>query len=354
MRAATRVVRAAALVAVVTAVWGARPAAAQTSWGLGVLPSGALLFCDRVRETVWRINPDGSRDAAVTGVTCHALVSGPDGAVYGEHTPGDVTEARGVALWRILSTGVREWVVTPTFDPPPGLWLARDEHATFGWDGRGAGSERSAIIRRDQFDSVTTVSGNHRGQRDGNALDASYDNVTGISRAPDDTLVVVDSGNIRRVAADGSVHTEASHVVTDSHRGLTSLPGLWGREEGVATDRDGNAVVVDAAAGRIVHISRTGTVTPIWEPAGWPQRLSGGRWGWRPAGVAMMGTTYYVVDEWMGPALLGGLIGSPRVSQVDRAGHVTRIAAVSDWIVRGALGAFLLIVVSLVASRRQR
>ncbi len=166
--------------------------------------------------------------------------------------------------------------------------------------------------------------------------------------------MIADSGRVRRLTPDGVVATEAQGLITNSTKGLTTLPGLWGREQGVATDPQGNAVIVDPAAGRIVLVARDGRATPLWQPAGWAQRLTGGRWGWRPSGVAMMGATYYVVDEWIGPALLAEFVGSPRVSQVDAQGHVTRIAAIGDWGVRGAALALLLVLLSIVASRRRR
>jgi hypothetical protein len=163
---------------------------------------------------------------------------------------------------------------------------------------------------------------------------------------------VIDNGSIRRIAANGFVVTEALNVVTDSRIGLVNAPGLWAREIGIAADHRSEAVVVDPAAGRVVHIDRGGRAVPIWEPSGWSQRATGGRWGWRPSGVALMGRTYYVVDEWVGPALIADIVGSPRVSQVDDQGRVTKIATVPGWTVR--IGGVLLIVVLLSLLFRRR
>jgi hypothetical protein len=68
----------------------------------------------------------------------------------------------------------------------------------------------------------------------------------------------------------------------------------------------------------------------------------------------MLGRTYYVADEWVGPALIGDIVGSPRVMQVDDAGHVTRVASVPGWTAR--IGGVLLIIVllSLLFRRRQQ
>ena len=328
-------------------------AAAQTSWGIGVLQNGTIFFCDGGRNIVWRISPSGERTVAFAGITCQALVSGPNGAIYGESTPSDLVATRGVGIWEINPAGARAWVMPPTLTPPPGAWLVRDSvDRQYAWAGVGRGGTQSQILRRDPLGDTVVIAGREWGQRDGQAMDAAFGNVTGLALAPDDSLVIVDSGNVRRLSLE-RVTTEARGVVTNSHLGLIGAPGLWGRELGVATDISGAAVVVDPEAGRIVHISRAGHVTPIWEPAGLSQRISGGRWGWRPAGVAMMGTTYYVLDEWMGPALLADLIGSPRLSQVDARGQVTRIVAVGNWTVRAAAMALAVVLLSLVLTRRR-
>ena len=348
-----RIVVAALMIAALHAIAGI--ASAQTSWGLGVLPNGAIFFCDAGRNTVWRINPNGERSAAFTGVTCRAIVSAPNGAVVGEATPSDLSATRGLGIWEINSVGARVWQMPPTLTPPTGMWLVRDtSDRQYAWSGTGRRGPKSEILRRDPLGDTAVFAGGDWGQQDGMATDAAFGNITGLALAPDGSLVVADSGNIRRISRLQRVTTEAQGVVTNSHLGLTAITGLWGRELGVATDLTGAAVVVDPEAGRVVHVSREGRATPIWEPAGFSQRVSGGRWGWRPAGVAMMGSTYYVLDEWMGPALLADLIGSPRVSQVDAQGHVTRIAAVGNWSVRAAAAALLLVMISATWTRVRR
>lgn len=328
---------------------------AQTGWGIGVQGNGAIVFCDRERSTVWRIDPNGHRSAVVGAVTCRAVVADPDGSVRGETTPGDVTAARGVGLWQVDASGVFQWVMPPTLAPTPDIWLIRDALGRmYSWTGKGAGSARSEIFQRDVTGTTMVLAGSEWGQRDGVGPLASFGNVAGFALAPDGSIVVADSGNIRRVSRLQNVRTEARGVVTNSRVGLVNTPGLWGRELGVAADSTGAAVVVDPAAGRIVRVDRSGHVTPIWEPAGFAQRVSGGRWGWRPAGIAMLGRSYYVLDEWMGPALMADLIGSPRLSQVDGDGRVTRIASVSDWTVRAAAGALVFIAASVLWARRRR
>lgn len=330
------------------------PAYAQNTWGIGVLRSGALVFCDPVRDTVWMLKPTGERQELGTGITCRAVVTNPDG-VYGEAIPNDASSTRGAGIWRVVATpngGAFEWILRPTMNPGP-VWLIRDAQGNqYRWTGAGLGSPRSEIERRTPLDIAEVVAGSLWGMSDGVGRQGRLGKVDGFALARDGSMVMADSGNIRRITVDGRVRTEATAVVTNSRVGLLHTMGLWGREIGVAASPTGDTVVVDPAAGRIVNIDRHGRATPIWEPTGFAQRVSRGRWGWRPAGVAMLGSTYYVLDDWMGPAIFADLIGSPRLSQVDQNGHVVRVASVPNWLVRAAVASLLVALLAWAVSRR--
>lgn len=326
----------------------AAPAAAQTSWGIGVMRNGSIVFCDRLRNTVWQVDATGKRTAALDGMNCYGVTTGLDGQVLGESTPLDlVTSAKTVGVWRLGTAGQREWLQPPA-------WLARDAASrSYIWMGIGAGSPTSQIVRIEGPGISVPIAGGARGKKDGIGEAAAFDNVTGIAAAPDGSVLVIDDGNVRRIDSAGSVTTEAVNVVTDSHFGILDAPGLWAREIGIASDHHSQAVVVDPAAGRVVHIDRGGHAVTMWAPSGWSQRLTGGRWGWRPSGVAMLGNTYYVLDEWLGPAIIADIIGSPRVTQVDNQGRVTRIASVPGWTARIG-GVLLLIVLASLLFRKRK
>ena len=91
--------------------------------------------------------------------------------------------------------------------------------------------------------------------RDGRAELATFDNITGFALARDGALVIADSGRVRRLTPDGVVATEAQGLITNSTKGLTTLPGLWGREQGVATDPQGNAVIGNEDVAQLVKQS---------------------------------------------------------------------------------------------------
>jgi hypothetical protein len=333
----------------------ASPAAAQSSWGIGVMRNGSVVFCDRVRSTVWIVTPTGDRSPAIDATSCHAIATGLDGIVMGESTPVDITTTRGVGVWRLDSSGRRAWVQPQSLLPNPGIWIARDTDGGFySWTGVGAGSPDSAIVRQDPSGIRVDIAGGPRGQADGLANEARFDNVTGLAAAPDRSLLVIDNGNIRRITPSGMVVTEARGVVTDSHIGLVNAIGLWAREVGIAADRRSEAVVVDPDAGRVIHVDRGGHAVTMWQPTGWAQRLTGGRWGWKPSGVALLDDGYYVLDEWVGPVLIADIVGSPRVMHVTNAGQVSRIASVPGWTARFGLGLLVLVFGSFVWRRSRR
>ncbi len=191
---------------------------------------------------------------------------------------------------------------------------------------------------------MNIVAGGAWGQRDGLGLEAQFGRVAGMALAPDGTLVVADSGNIRRVAADGRVTTESVGTVTDSEHGVTGRLGLWDRTLGVAADADGSAVVVDWEAGRIARIMRDGTATAIWSS----------RWGWRPTGVALTTNGFYVLEDLALPSMAADLIGSPRVRFVDRSGSARTVVSVSSLMMRGLGALTLVIIFSALHSKRRR
>jgi streptogramin lyase len=80
----------------------ATAARAHEGWGIVRDATGRLYVADVPANTIWRIDPDGRRVAAVRGVHSHALVIGPDGAVYGT----DVALDGFARVWRLDGRGV--------------------------------------------------------------------------------------------------------------------------------------------------------------------------------------------------------------------------------------------------------
>jgi sugar lactone lactonase YvrE len=324
------------------------PARAQTSWGVGVLSTGDVFFCDSTRERVWRLDRAGHLSVAIENTPCHALVVGPDGGVYGESIAIDTDLATAnLAVWRLGLAGRRQWLQPPTPAPDPATWLVVDKDGRqYAWNGAENGADLSQITRRDRSGAVAILAGGAWGGRDGVGEQARLGAVGGIALAPDGTLVVADSGNVRRINSGGVVRTEAVGVLTGTTGAVTRRAGLWGHTMGVATDTDGSAVVIDYAARRIIRVARDGRVRELWHSAGLANAITRSGWGWRPTGVAMLGSSYYVMETWPLPSLLADLVGSPRLLLVQPDGSSTPVASVSNWLVRAAA---LLLVVTLAS-----
>ena len=193
---------------------------------------------------------------------------------------------------------------------------------------------------------MIALAGGAWGNRDGLGADARFGHVAGMAVAPDGSLVVIDTGSIRRIDPIGAVRTEAKGVVTGETGGSPLRVGLWNYTMGAATDVDGAAVVVDYAAKRIVRVARDGRATELWHSGGLANALTRRAWGWRPTGVAMLGSSFYVLEELPLPPLLADLIGSPRLLHVERDGTTTRVVTVSGMLVRVAAALLLLTLLS--------
>jgi hypothetical protein len=322
----------------------AQPAIAQTNWGVASLGSD-IFFCDPERNTVWKVDATGARTAALEATRCRTLVTGPDRAIYGESVPTELA-ATGLGLWRLSPEGERKWLLPSTNAPDPTMWIVGDANERrFAWTGEGESSIRSEIVVRNRDGVARVFVGAQRGHVDGVGTKAQLGNVGGMAIAPDGSLVFADSGNIRRASADGDVRTEALGVATNSKLGLMTRTGLWERELGVATNFDGDAVVVDPEQRRIISVDRRGHARAMWVSRGF---------GWRPSGVAVVGRTFYVLEERPLPGLLADLVGTPRLLHVDETGRVTRVLTVSNWLVRGAFGILMVIVVSGIFSTARR
>jgi hypothetical protein len=140
------------------------------------------------------------------------------------------------------------------------------------------------------------------------------------------------------------VTTESVGNFSDVETGVVGQSVLWGREVGVATDGDGSAIVVDTPARRIVRVARDGSARELWRSTG----------GWRPTGVAMAASGFYVVEDWAVPAIIADVVGVPRVLFVNPDGSSRTVASASSLLVRGMALLSVLIVLSALNNWRRR
>ena len=136
--------------------------------------------------------------------------------------------------------------------------------------------------------------------------------------------------------------------------GVLGVPGLWDHVIGVAADATGSAVIVDYPARRILRVDRTGRTQQLWRSEGVGNWLTGGRWGWRPTGVAMLQSSFYVMEDWALPGLVADLVGSPRILLVRPDGSSETVVAVSSLVLRALSALIVVIAFSWLRPRAQR
>lgn len=337
-------------------------AAAQSSWGVAVTTGRDVVFCDVRRDKVWKLDRSGNLSVLMEDTHCRGLVLGQDGFVYGEsvsvgtHVDASTGAARDntVGIWR-LGGGSMMWIEPPTTRPDPAIGLAvgPDGHM-YGWNGMLPRSSVSQVVRRDPAGLTLPVAGQVWGQRDGLGDQARFGRVAGLALAPDGTLLVADSGNLRRVGPLGQVRTESVGSISDTDAGVSGHLGLWDRTMGVVAATDSSAIVVDYPARRIAQIAPGGRAREIWRSGGWANALTGGRWGWRPTGVALLQSGFYVMEDWAMPPLAADLIGVPRVLVVRADGSTERVVSVFSWFVRAFVALTVVIMLSAQRARRGR
>jgi len=235
----------------------ASPLTAHPGVGIVMDRKGNVYYTDL--SQVWRITPSGQRSVVVPGVHTHELTLDTAGNLFGEHTwyEGDATKKWGHYVWRLSPDGNVSRVIPAT----EGFL----QNYSFVRDGRGTmylaeGDPRTVIRKR---------------MADGRILSHAkgpFRNIRWMHATADGTLFLIDSGDLRRVAPDGTVKTvspglAAKSVAQFSVQDHHIVMGVW-------TDTRGNAYAA-VYGGRVVKkITPGGAVSiaarsaPPWSPTG--------------------------------------------------------------------------------------
>ncbi|MBI4462528.1 MAG: hypothetical protein HY653_06460, partial [Acidobacteria bacterium] len=307
---------------------------AQASWGLAVDGQGQFYFCDITRDRVWKLDREGKLHLLLTETHCHALMLGYDGNVYGEDIGAEGSSRRGetgVSLWKLTPQGEQRFLLPPTTEPDPSVWIVRDpEGNTYAWKGNPSAKSKSQILKRTPSGSVSVLAGSEWGNTDGRGPDAKFGNVGGMAVAPDGTLYVADEGNLRRVEPDGTVTTLARGLLSTDTGGLPGYGGLFNHSLGVAVDAQNNVYVVDFRNRRILKRTPEGSVTTLAQSTGIANALTNSAWGWRPTGIAITANEIYLMEDWPLPRLAADLVGSPRIRKAHPNGTLSTVAQVAS------------------------
>jgi hypothetical protein len=204
-------------------------------------------------------------DPVLRDIHSHALVLGPDGAVYGSHV--HLTEPiRG--LWRLDLSGRMDRVIPQTrgfpLDLQP-LLIASDGtvySVSLYQAALPADRRQLFILRRSVGGIIDTIGGGPRGFADGGGQVARFMNIKGMAWLPDSTMLIVDGTRVRRLDRMGNVTSVGP--ITEPKMGQA----LMG-----ASVLDGRVFVADFARRRVLRVDSAGVRSEIatgtyWSPTG--------------------------------------------------------------------------------------
>lgn len=280
------------------------PAEPLTS-GIVATGNGTVYFVDSFNETVWRLQPGSALEAFVTGRNGRSLCYDGDGHVYGTHEDA----AGRIIVWRADGSGRVVDMTQPHMPQYGHAFVVEDDGEVIATSGTG---RRTGVrLVRSSDDEHEVIAGGEMGFRDGAGRHARFLPIGGMTRTPDGDLLVTSGASIRRVAADGTVHTIAKgeRLLKPRHSFLARIFGdTHGHLMGIAVGAHGEIYVANTARNAVIRIQRNGSADEI---------VRSDR-GWTPTGVATANGALYVLEYGRGV----------RVRRIDPSGAVSIVAHV--------------------------
>jgi len=233
-------------------VW---PTAVAAHPGVGIVEDsrGNIFYTDL--KQVWRIAPDGQKLVAVAGVHTHELCLDAEDNLYGEHLwyEGDATKKWGHRVWRLTKGGALSDVIPAREGFLNDYSFVRDRAGNMYWTDI---NDKTVIRRRLPDGRIVTHAA------------ADFRDPRWMTATTDGTLLLIDSGDLRRVTQDGKVFTVAAKLsahdpppagVSERHYHM----GLW-------TDDNTNVYVAVARERLVLKVRPDGTTSvAARSPAGW-------------------------------------------------------------------------------------
>ena len=323
------------------------PAGAQAQpvgWGMVVDAQGQIFFCDLERNTVWKRDLAGRLTPIKERNHCHSLTIDADGNIYGEQVGfGSLPDSGKLALWKITPGGKFSYLMMPTERPPQEFSIYFDRAGNrYAWAG-DRDKNFSQILKRAPSGEVGVLAGREWGSADGSRDEARFGSVGALAAGPDGSLYLTDSGNLRRVAPDGSVTTLGRGVVSDKVAGVPNQNGMFNHSMGMTVDAAGNVYIVDRGPRHVLRLSPDGRWTRFPSP-----------WLRTPSGVAVAGNDFYIMELWPLPRFASELVGNPRIRRISADGEETTVVAVASTPARAGTAVLLAVIVAGVVEWRRK
>ena len=256
---------------------------AHPGWGIAADSEGNIFFTDIDRLTIWKRLPDGTLQAAVTGVwTHHIFVDGQDNLFY------EREEYRGsvgpyYSFWKLSPTGEQTLLIPPTLDRT----VYYGENSVVDATGNIYFPTGRAIIKRSPDGTRVTLAGSETsGHQDGQGTEARFTSINAMTMGPDAAIYVTDGDAVRKITLDG--------VVTTIARGLLTIPpddpffddGGFNDLYGLSVDEHGTVYVAYHGNRRLLQVTPAGTVSEYYHAVA----------PWSPMGVAAVGEDLYILE----------------------------------------------------------
>ena len=252
--------------------------------GIVASAEGTIYFVDSYHNTVWRVAPGRAREAFVTGRNGRSLQIDEAGNVYGTHT-----DAHGhLILWRADRAGVVTEIARPEVPDEFGHAFVIADGELIGF----TGTDRRTGVRvwRAGEHDAHLLAGGELGYRDGNASEARFLPIGGITRTADGGLLITSGGTIRRIGSNGHV-TTVSHGEKLLRPRNSLLARLLGQHErahltSIAVGQNGDIYVTNAARDAVIRIDAHGRA----------HEIARSDHGWTPTGVVAARGYVYVLE----------------------------------------------------------
>jgi hypothetical protein len=286
---------------------------AHPSSGIVVNPQGDVYFVDERRNIVWKVDGSGRLSRLASNLHSHQLRIDAAGNLYGESVrflPHN--NSWEGSLWKATPKGVVSLIHGPAPGFPPGLLVDDQGHRFETYERADVSPPISQIRLRARDGTITVVAGASYGQVDGRGLRAKIQSVQAMTLAADGALYFTEIDAVRRLSRDGIVRTLVSGLRANKDTDLP-IQKLWG----LVVDEIGTVYVADFGQRRVLRIAQDGI----------PVAILHAQKPWSPTGVALLGTTLYVLEHgFVPPATSLG----PRVRKLAPNGQVEIMAVVKD------------------------
>lgn len=282
---------------------------AHPGHGIAVDQQGNIYFSDIGRLKIWRLTPRGGLEAVVENRWAHQLMLDRQGNLVFE-SEEYVDGKPSYGLWKLESKGELITLIPRTTDRedfPGGVFTIDAAGNLFH---PSAGTARLIYRRAPNEPKTVFVGGEH----------SPFNSIRAMTHSASDTLYVLDSDAVHKIAKDGSVTT----IARDLRQQAPSDPPFQHPNPEVANRLYGLAV--DTAG--VIYIAYHGNRTVLAvQPNGDVSQLYRSSAPWSPTGVAAHDGSVYVRESSFTPELGNG---GPRILKVDGEGKVEILVTVGE------------------------